>query len=324
MKVLISDYVWPSIEIEKEFFKKNFFDLEVSESQDDLMSKIHDADALLFCFADINESVLRRAKKLKVAQRYGIGVDNINLDVATELGIAVSNIPDYCIDEVSDHAMSMILALNRTLTPHSNMVKNGKWKEVAKSDRFYRLRDATLGIIGFGRIGRRLSKKAQGFGLNVIAYDPYIKDSQIDGVKMCSLDELLSISQMVSLHVPLNDETYHIIGKDQFELMPDDVILVNVSRGGLIDENILTDYLAQGKIKGVGLDVMEEEYPDANNPLFQFQNVIVTPHTAYFSQESNEELQIRACEQVFKVISGKKPDYLINPEVLKHNDVNLE
>jgi len=324
MKVLISDYVWPSIEIEKDFFKRISFELEVSESQDDLMKKIHDADALLFCFADINESVLRNAKKLKVAQRYGIGVDNIDLDVATELGIVVSNIPDYCIDEVSDHAMSMILALNRTLTPHYNMVKKGKWKEVDKSERFYRMREATLGIIGFGRIGRRLSKKAQGFGLNVIAYDPYIKDSQIDDVKICSLDELLASSQMVSLHVPLNDETYHIIGKEQFELMPDDVILVNVSRGGLIDEDILTNYLAQGKIKGVGLDVMEEEYPDADNPLFQFQNVIVTPHTAYFSQESNEELQIRVCEQVLKVISGKKPDYLINPEVLKHNDVNLE
>ena len=323
MKIVISDYAWPNIDIEKDYFKSKSIDLDVSSGKEDLIDKIKDADGLLFCFQDIDETVLRSAKNLKVAQRYGIGVDNINIKVATELGIVVSNIPDYCIDEVSDHALSMILAINRMIVPDSKMVKLGKWNDVKKSNRVFRLSDATLGVVGFGRIGRRLANKAKALGLNVIAYDPYINEEVYDGVKLVSFDQVISSSDILSLHVPLTEETNHLISYKELEKMKENTILINVSRGGLIDEKALSEYLKSGKVRGVGLDVMEDHNPSSTNPLFEYENVIVTPHTAFFSQESSEELQIRSCEQLYGVLNGKKPKFLINHDVLDHPDVNL-
>ena len=323
MKIVISDYAWPNIDIEKDYFKSKSIDLDVSSGKEDLIDKIKDADGLLFCFQDIDETVLRSAKNLKAAQRYGIGVDNINIKVATELGIVVSNIPDYCIDEVSDHALSMILAINRMIVPDSKMVKLGKWNDVKKSNRVFRLSDATLGVVGFGRIGRRLANKAKVLGLNVIAYDPYINEEVYDGVKIVSFDQVISSSDILSLHVPLTEETNHLISYKELEKMKENAILINVSRGGLIDENALSEYLKSGKVRGVGLDVMEDHNPSSTNPLFEYENVIVTPHTAFFSQESSEELQIRSCEQLYGVLNGKKPKFLINHDVLDHPDVNL-
>tara|TARA_Y100000817_G_C16815110_1_gene526133 strand:+ start:164 stop:1138 length:975 start_codon:yes stop_codon:yes gene_type:complete len=323
MKIVISDYAWPNIDIEKDYFKSKSIDLYVSSGKEDLIDKIKDADGLLFCFQDIDETVLRSAKNLKVAQRYGIGVDNINIKVATELGIVVSNIPDYCIDEVSDHALSMILAINRMIVPDSKMVKLGKWNDVKKSNRVFRLSDATLGVVGFGRIGRRLANKAKVLGLNVIAYDPYINEEVYDGVKIVSFDQVISSSDILSLHVPLTEETNHLISYKELEKMKENAILINVSRGGLIDEKALSEYLKSGKVRGVGLDVMEDHNPSSTNPLFEYENVIVTPHTAFFSQESSEELQIRSCEQLYDVLNGKKPKFLINHDVLDHPDVNL-
>ena len=323
MKIVISDYAWPNIDIEKDYFKSKSIDLDVSSGKEDLIDKIKDADGLLFCFQDIDETVLRSAKNLKVAQRYGIGVDNINIKVATELGIVVSNIPDYCIDEVSDHALSMILAINRMIVPDSKMVKLGKWNDVKKSNRVFRLSDATLGVVGFGRIGRRLANKAKALGLNVIAYDPYINEEVYDGVKLVSFDQVISSSDILSLHVPLTEETNHLISYKELEKMKENTILINVSRGGLINEKALSEYLKSGKVRGVGLDVMEDHNPSSTNPLFEYENVIVTPHTAFFSQESSEELQIRSCEQLYGVLNGKKPKFLINHDVLDHPDVNL-
>jgi D-3-phosphoglycerate dehydrogenase len=323
MKIVISDYAWPNIDIEKEYFMSKSVDINIATGKDDLLNKIEDADGLLFCFEDINEDVLRSGKKLKAAQRYGIGVDNINIKVATELGIVVSNIPDYCINEVSDHALSMILAINRMIIPDSKMVKLGKWNDVKKGSRVYRLKDATLGIIGFGRIGRRLAFKAKALGLNVIAYDPYINEKIYDDVNILSFDEVISNSDILSLHVPLTEETNHLISNKELEKMKKDAILINVSRGGLIDEAALSKYLDNGKIRGVGLDVMEDDNPSPSNPLFKYENVIVTPHTAFFSQESSQELQIRSCKQLYDVLNGKIPEFLINPDVLDHSDVNL-
>tara|TARA_B100000683_G_C12503186_1_gene558197 strand:+ start:496 stop:1467 length:972 start_codon:yes stop_codon:yes gene_type:complete len=322
MKVVISDYVWPNIDIEKKFFESKNIDLVVSNNKSDLKKQIVDADGLLFCFESIDEDILRSSKNLKVAQRYGIGVDNININVATEIGVVVANIPDYCIDEVSDHAMSMILSLNRLLTRDSDLVKKGMWNEIKKDKRVYRLSEATLGLIGFGRIGRRISEKAKNFGLKVIAYDPYLKETEIEGVEIHSLNKVLKDSNIISLHLPLTEQTKHIIGKDEFNLMSNDTILINVSRGGLINEEALVENLNCGKIRGAGLDVIETS-TDRSNKLFSFDNVIITPHTAFFSQESSEELQLRSSQQLYDVLMGKKPKFLINPNVLGHPSVNL-
>ena len=323
MKVVISDYVWPNIDIEKKFFDSKNIDLVVSKNKSDLKKQIVDADGLLFCFESIDEDILRSSKNLKVAQRYGIGVDNINIEVATELGIVVSNIPDYCIDEVSDHAMSMILSLNRLLARDSDLVKKGLWNEIKKDKRVYRLSEATLGLLGFGRIGRRISKKAKNFGLKVIAYDPYLNEKEIDDVEIHSLNKVLKDSNIISLHLPLTEQTNHIIDTEQFDLMNKDTILINVSRGGLINEEALIENLNNGKIRGAGLDVIESS-TDKTNGLFSFDNVIITPHTAFFSQESSEELQLRSSMQLYDVLTGSKPKFLINPDVLNHPSVELK
>ena len=297
---------------------KQNIDLVVSKNKDDLKNQIIDADGLLFCFESIDESILRSSKKLKIAQRYGIGVDNIDIKVATELGIVVANIPDYCIDEVSDHAISMILSLNRLLQRDSDLVKQGKWNEVKKDKRVYRLSNSTLGLLGFGRIGKRISEKAMSFGMNVIAYDPFLKQNNVGGVKLLDLNQVLSESDFISLHLPLNDQTNHIINDKQFKLMKQDSILINVSRGGLINEDSLIKYLSSGKLRGVGLDVIETTI-EKSNKLFSFDNVIITPHTAFFSQESSEELQLRSSQQLYDVLKGFKPKFFINPEVLNNN-----
>ena len=323
MKVVISDYVWPNVDIEKKFFESKNINLVVSKNKDDLKNQIIDADGLLFCFESIDESILRSSKKLKIAQRYGIGVDNIDIKVATELGIVVANIPDYCIDEVSDHAISMILSLNRLLQRDSDLVKQGKWNEVKKDKRVYRLSNSTLGLLGFGRIGKRISEKAMSFGMNVIAYDPFLKQNNVDGVKLLDLNQVLSESDFISLHLPLNDQTNHIIDDKQFKLMKQDSILINVSRGGLINEDSLIKYLSSGKLRGVGLDVIETTI-EQSNKLFSFDNVIITPHTAFFSQESSEELQLRSSQQLYDVLSGFKPKFLINPDVLDNSNVTLK
>ena len=323
MKVVISDYVWPNIDIEKKFFDSKNIELVVSKNKSDLKKQIVDADGLLFCFESIDEDILRSSKNLKVAQRYGIGVDNINIEVATELGIVVSNIPDYCIDEVSDHAMSMILSLNRLLSRDSDLVKKGLWNEIKKDKRVYRLSEATLGLLGFGRIGRRISKKAKNFGLKVIAYDPYLNEKEIDDVEIHSLNKVLKDSNIISLHLPLTEQTNHIIDTEQFDLMNKDTILINVSRGGLINEEALIENLNNGKIRGAGLDVIESS-TDKTNGLFSFDNVIITPHTAFFSQESSEELQLRSSMQLYDVLTGSKPKFLINPDVLNHPSVELK
>ena len=323
MKVVISDYVWPNIDIEKKFFDSKNIELVVSKNKSDLKKQIVDADGLLFCFESIDEDILRSSKNLKVAQRYGIGVDNINIEVATELGIVVSNIPDYCIDEVSDHAMSMILSLNRLLARDSDLVKKGLWNEIKKDKRVYRLSEATLGLLGFGRIGRRISKKAKNFGLKVIAYDPYLDEKEIDDVEIHSLNKVLKDSNIISLHLPLTEQTNHIIDTEQFDLMNKDTIIINVSRGGLINEEALIENLNNGKIRGAGLDVIESS-TDKTNDLFSFDNVIITPHTAFFSQESSEELQLRSSMQLYDVLNGSKPKFLINPDVLNHPSVELK
>ena len=323
MKVVISDYVWPNIDIEKKFFDSKNIELVVSKNKSDLKKQIVDADGLLFCFESIDEDILRSSKNLKVAQRYGIGVDNINIEVATELGIVVSNIPDYCIDEVSDHAMSMILSLNRLLARDSDLVKKGLWNEIKQDKRVYRLSEATLGLLGFGRIGRRISKKAKNFGLKVIAYDPYLNEKEIDDVEIHSLNKVLKDSNIISLHLPFTEQTNHIIDTEQFDLMKKDTILINVSRGGLINEEALIENLNNGKIRGAGLDVIESSI-DKTNDLFSFDNVIITPHTAFFSQESSEELQLRSSMQLYDVLTGSKPKFLINPDVLNHPSVELK
>jgi D-3-phosphoglycerate dehydrogenase len=271
----------------------------------------------MFCFAQVTSKVLEGATNCKVAARYGIGVDNVDIAKATELGIVITNVPDYCMDEVTDHALGMILALNRRLVPHSNAVMGGGWNDVVLNRPMHRTRGATLGIVGFGRIGRSLAAKAVGFGMNILTYDPLIEPgTDLEGATAVTLDEVLTGSEFVSLHVPLVPATENMISAPELANMKPGSIIVNCSRGGLIDEDALAASLASGHTAGAGLDVVEPTPPDPSNPLLKQENVIITPHTAFFSQASTLELEQRTAQEVIRVLDSQMPENLINPDVL--------
>ena len=318
-KVLITDFVWPSIDPERAVLEAAGIEPVVAPdaSESTLAGLAQKVDAIMFCFAQVTGNVLEAATNCRVAARYGIGVDNVDIAKATELGIVVTNVPDYCMDEVTDHALGMILALNRRFIPHSRAVVSGNWGDVVLNEPMHRTRGATLGIVGFGRIGRALAAKAAGFGMKVIAYDPLIQPgAEIDGVKAVSFDEVLTRSDFISLHVPLLPETQHMIGAPELARMKPGSIIVNCARGGLIDEGALAASLASGHTAGAGLDVVEPAPPDPASPLLKQENVIITPHTAFFSQASTLELERRTAQEVVRVLNGEHPENLINPDVL--------
>ncbi len=317
-KVLITDYVWPSTDPERAVLESAGIELVIAPdtSENTLAELAKDVDAIMFCFAQVTSKVLEAATQCKIAARYGIGVDNVDIPKATELGIVVTNVPDYCMDEVTDHAFGMILALNRRLVPHTRDVVRGCWNDVALNQPMHRTRGATMGIVGYGRIGRSLAAKAIGFGMNILTYDPMIEPgSSIEGATATTLDELLEESDFVSLHVPLLPSTENMISAPELARMKKGSIIVNCARGGLIDENALASALESGHIAGAGLDVVEPTPPNPSSPLLAQENVIITPHTAFFSQASTVELEERTAGEVVRVLAGDKPENWINPEV---------
>lgn len=325
-KVLITDYVWPSLEIEKKLL--NDHGIEIIDcnnlSREELLSEVPDADAIIFCFKEIDSEILEVAKKCKVASRYGIGVDNIDIDKCTELGIVVTNIPDYCLEEVSDHAISMILSLNRRIVDHWSMVRKGGWNNLSLDIPVLRLSESTLGIVGFGRIGKTISKRIASLGVRCIAYDPLLEEEDIvEGVEIVSFEKLLELSDFITVHVPLTNSTHHLFSYKEFKKMKNTAILVNCARGGLIDEEAASNAISNGHLGGVGLDVIEDMSDSPSSPLFNNHNVIITPHTAFFSKASSEELQRRTCEEVIRVLNNKIPENIINPQVVNNSRSKL-
>ena len=323
-RALITDYVWPNIEVESEVLRAGGVEPVVAPdtSEETLAGLVVDADIIMFCFAQVTGNVLRAAERCMVASRYGIGVDNIDISTATELGIVVTNVPDYCMDEVTDHAIGMILALNRRFGQHDGEVKAGGWGNVVLDQPMHRTRGATLGILGFGRIGRSIADKAVGFGMNIIAYDPLIEPGHSipmcsgNSVEIVSFEEVLQRSNFITVHTPLTPETEGMIGPDELAMMMPGSIIVNCARGGIIEEQALADALNSGHLAGAGLDVVEPAPPPNDHPLLSAKNIIITPHTAFFSQASTIELERRTAEEALRVLNGNQPENLINPDVL--------
>ena len=325
-KALITDYVWPNIDVESEVLRAAGVEPVVAPdtSEDTLAELAVDADIIMFCFAQVTGNVLRAAEKCVVASRYGIGVDNIDIPTATELGIVVTNVPDYCMDEVTDHAIGMILALNRRLGAHDSEVKAGGWHSVVLDQPMHRTRGATLGILGFGRIGRSIADKAAGFGMNMIAFDPLIEPGQTIGdVEIVSFEDVLRRSHFITVHTPLTPETEGMFGADELAMMMPGSIIVNCARGGIIEEHALADALKSGHLAGAGLDVLEPAPPPDDHPLLTAPNVIITPHTAFFSQASTIELERRTAQEAIRVMNGNNPENLINPTVLGNTRVGI-
>lgn len=323
-KVVVTDFDWPSwMDPEKEILKEINPEFIVTSctTEEEVISVARDADAIINEFAPITKRVIESLGKCKVIARYGTGVNNIDIEAATGHGIIVANVPDYCFDEVSTQAMALVLACARKIVLLDNMVRiKRKWDfDVVKP--LFRTQGKTLGLFGLGRTAQAVAKKATGFEFKIIAYDPYVSKT-IPQVELVSFPTLLSNSDYISIHTPLTTETRHTFGEDQFKAMKKTAYLINSARGAIVDEKALYKALKEKWIAGAGLDVMEKEPPDWNNPLLDLDNVIITRHTAYYSQESFVELKTKVAEAVLAVLTGKLPRTFVNPEVVDKVDLS--
>jgi D-3-phosphoglycerate dehydrogenase / 2-oxoglutarate reductase len=249
---------------------------------------VHRPDVLLVQFAPVGTRALAAVNGLAGIVRYGVGLDNVNVSAARAAGVAVTPIPDYCIDEVADHTIALLLAVERGIVDLAAQTRAGGW-DFRAAGWVRRLRGRALGLVGFGRIARAVAERARGFGLRVSAFDPNVRDA-----RAATLDELLRQADVLSLHVPLTDETRALIGRREVELLPDGAVVLNTARGELVDEEALADALATGRLRGAGLDVLAEEPPAAEHPLRSAPRVVLTPHAAWFSQTAVVELRRKA------------------------------
>ena len=285
-----------------------------SDTKEKLIENVQDADAILVAGTAIDREVLEGLDKCKVVVRYGVGVDNIDLAAATEQGIVVAHVPDFCTEEVSTHALALLLACGRQLRRLDAGIHSGGWFTPALP---HEVKRETLGIIGIGRIGGALARKARPLEMNIIAYDPYLDDAVIRerGAAKVSLEELLKTSDYVSLHAPLTPETRHMIGARELAMMKPTAFLINTARGPEVDEAALIEALQKGTIGGAGLDVFETEPLPAESPLRTMENVIMTPHMAFFSPAAVSKLGVEVGRAAAAVLSGHWPKYVANPEV---------
>jgi D-3-phosphoglycerate dehydrogenase len=272
-----------------------------------------DVDAIMTCWAAVTEKVVRAATKCRHIARLGIGLDNIAVDVATERRIRVTNVPDYCVEEVADHTLALLLACARKVAFFHHRTKAGEYRLQAGGP-LRRLRGAVLGIVGMGRIARAVAERARAFGFEIVGWTRSGSDHG-SGVRMIELTELLRVSDFVSLNMPLTSKTRHLINRESLTLLKPTAFLINTSRGGLIDHEALWDALQSDRLAGAALDVFDPEPPDLSQPLFRDERVVVTPHTAFVSVESLDELRVRTARQVAATLAGQIPENVVNPQV---------
>lgn len=318
--VLVTDHVFTDLDAETELLRSAGHELRFEgniRSPDDVIAAAAEADGILNCYAPIPADVIRSLARCRVIARYGIGLDTIDIAEATARGIVVTNVPDYCIDEVSDHALALIMSLVRRVVVLDRSIREGAW-DLAPARPVHRLRGQTLGLVGFGRIARRLAEKTATIGFRVIAYDPFVPADAIRdaGAEVGELHDVLAESDVVSIHTPLTEDTRHLIGPDELRRMKPGAFLVNTSRGPLVDLDALRTVLEEDHLGGVALDVLETEPPDPADPLLRHPAVVLTPHAAFYSEEATAEQQRKAAEQIVAALAGRTPAYAVNPEVI--------
>ena len=298
----------------------------IARNEDELAELLRDADgAQVGTLPLTSRAVMAACPKLKVVSRMGVGVDSIDLDAATDLGILACNVPGINTAEVADHAVAMLLALTRRLFDAITTTRAGAWSENRPLTGVYqqgvrRIAAHTVGIIGFGNIGRAFATRIRGFGpARIVACDPYVPQSTADlyGVELLPLEEMLAQSDYISIHCSATEETRHLINSNTLELMKPTALLVNTARGPAVDGRALHAALESGQIEAAALDVTELEPVDAADPLLALPNFIITPHIAGFSPMFLEECPIRQAENIINVLTGTKPHGLANPEVIK-------
>jgi len=306
------------IEIIREMLQERGYSLVVTRSDsykgDYPTYAPHAKGILLQVNFPLGKEDIKGLASCKIISVTGIGYDELDLDAATKQGIAATNAPGFCVEEVSDHALALILALSRHLPECQDMTRKGLWEDLDVWS-IRRLKGQVLGLVGSGRIGRAVARKAKAFGLQVKAYDPYLSESEMNLLNIDSVefDDLVSTADFISLHVPLNEGTHHLINSEVFDSTKDTAFLINTSRGDVVDESALINALKTKKIAGAGLDVLSQEPPKARNPLLSMSNVIVSPHSAFISHEALTDLAAMATKAIIDTLEGRVPENMLNP-----------
>ena len=292
--------------------------LERLESEDEIIEQTRDADALIVTESPITRRVLSSFDHCKAVLRTGVGFDCIDVPAATDNGIAVINVPDLWTREVANQAMMLLLAANRKLLEQESSVRENRWLPRISAP-VGPLHTETVGVVGLGRIGSAFARRIAAFEVELIAYDPFISDDAFEavGAESVSFDELLQRSDYISVHTPLNDGTFHLIDEDALRKMKPTAILINTSRGPVVDEAALITALQEGWILGAGLDVLEQEPPDEDSPLLGMSNTVLTPHAAHYSELSMELRPRRYGVEIAAVLDGRMPMNLVNGPVLE-------
>jgi D-3-phosphoglycerate dehydrogenase len=318
-RVAIADHAFAPIELEKKLFEEIDAELRFSEdalTEDAVLALAEGCDAILCDAAPISRRVLAALPTVKVVSEYGIGVDNIDLAAATELGVWVANVPGFCAEEVSDHTIAAVLALARRLTAFDRVVRSGGWG-AASAGPIRRVNTLTVGVVGFGHIGQLVARKARGLGMRVLAHSPHTTAERAEtvGAEASEMDALLRESDFVCLHTPATPETRGMLNERALAQMKPTAYVVNVGRGSLVDEAALVEALRGGRIAGAALDVFPQEPPDPTSPLLELDNVLLSPHAAFYSEESLQDLQTSAARNAIAALTTGRPNTPVNPEV---------
>lgn len=315
-KVLLTDYEFENLKYEEDVFAESGLDIDFVKAQckteEQVIELASQADAILNQYAPISRRVIESLEITKIISRYGVGINTIDLEAAHEKGITVANVPDYGVEEVSNHALALLLSWARKVTLLNNEVKKGNWDFKACVP-VHRFNNQTVGVLGFGRIPRRFIDKVKPLGFKTAAYDPFVsaEDMAAAGVQKMELDEIIRETDYLSVHVPLVKDTFHLLNAERFSQMKKTAVIINTARGPIIDEKALIEALENGIIAGAALDVTEEEPISINSPLLDMDNVIITPHSAWYSEEAMVELRQKAAKNIVQVLKGEKTPYAI-------------
>jgi D-3-phosphoglycerate dehydrogenase len=317
MKIAITDYTFANLDIETAILAPLGHEIvawKERRSAADLVTLVADADAVITQFAPVTADVIRTMVRAKVIVRYGIGVDNVDLEAARQQGIPVCNVPDYCIDEVADHTLALLLAATRAVVPNALAVRGGQWGLAVPLDQMRTLRDLTVGIVGFGRIGREVAARLRTFKCRVLVHDPVVAASEMEsaGCHAVGLHELLEQSDAITLHCPSTSQTRGMIDSDALATMKPGVILINVARGDLVDSAALVDALQSGRVSAAALDVFAPEPIPADHPILQMSNVILASHVASASVPASRKLRETAARLVAKALAGESLPNVVN------------
>lgn len=320
MKVVITDYEYQDVEKERKILEAAGIVLDECQCRTEqaLIDACREADGVIVQYCAITERVIRAMERCRVIIKYGIGVNNIDVDAASAKGIYVCNVPDYGVDEVSNHAIAMMLALSRGLKSLNKSLTSGPWG-YAPVVPLHRMAGSTLGLVGLGRIPSLVAKKMAGFGLRILAYDPFARPEAARelGVELVEFDTLVAESDYISIHCPLTPWTQGLFGPETFRRMKSTAILVNTARGPVIQQQALEEALRTGELAGAGLDVYEQEPLPKDSPLLHMSNVICTPHCAWYTEEAVTAVQEKAAQEAANVLTGHAPWHAVNAAAVK-------